>query len=224
MRYGLLSALYVATKLGTIAALVIISFLFHYFLIVAFLPLKDSEDGIEYQERQQFFSSTGEGLYNMFVALTTANHPDVLLPSYDRQWYMMLLLFSFMAITNLFLLNVFLGVVTSEYRNMVQQFYLGKNEVCEGMLGSAARILRERNPKWRLRGERDCGVSLEDFLDVIRLSHGNVDVEKQKLWFQIMDVDGALACLLACLACVMRCRCFQAIIRSVWKNSKRCRT
>jgi len=88
---------------------------------------------------------------------------------------------------------VFLGVVTSEYRNMVQQFYLGKNEVCEGMLGSAYRCLLERNFKWlwaeRLNN-RDCGVSLEEFLDVIKLSHGNVDIEKQQLWFQIMDVDG----------------------------------
>ena len=45
MRYGLVSALYVTTKLGSIAGLVVISFLFHYFLIVAFLPLDDAVYG-----------------------------------------------------------------------------------------------------------------------------------------------------------------------------------
>ena len=87
----------------------------------------------------EYFPNTNEGLFNLFVALTTANHPDVLMPSYHKHWYMMLLLFSFMCITNLFLLNVFLGVVTTQYSSMVKEFYLGKNKVCEGIMGSAFR-------------------------------------------------------------------------------------
>jgi len=200
MRYGFSSALYVATKLGNIAGLVAISFLFHYFLIVAFLPLKDTEDGIEFQERELFFSTTDEGMYQMFVALTTANHPDVLMPSYHRSWYMMLLLFSFMAITNLFLLNVFLGVVTTQYADMVQQFYLAKNTVCEGILGSAFRLIRDpgglmsdidlkRSLSGTIDEDNELGISKEQFLQSIELSQSAVDMEKRELWFTIMDVD-----------------------------------
>ena len=99
-----------------------------------------------------YFSSTNEGIYHMFVSLTTANHPDVLMPAYNREWYMMLLLFSFMLVTNLFLLNVFLGVVTSEYATMVKQFYLGKYEVCEGMLRFAYRLVRSRVTRGKTMG------------------------------------------------------------------------
>ena len=81
-------------------------------------------------------------ILSAFVALTTANHPDVLMPAYNQEWFMMLLLFSFMLVTNLFLLNIFLAVVTTQYSNMVQQFYLGKNDVCEGILVSAYRLLQ----------------------------------------------------------------------------------
>ena len=101
----------------------------------------------------------------MFVSLTTANHPDVLMPSYERHWYMMLLLFSFMLVTNLFLLNVFLGVVTSEYAEMVKQFYLGKYEVCEGLLGSAFRLARSKISRTATMGRLDASeMNLQDQL------------------------------------------------------------
>jgi len=198
MRYGFVSALYVITKLGSIAGLVIISFLFHYFLIVAFLPLddEDKEWSLDNLERAQYFSNTNEGIYHMFVSLTTANHPDVLMPSYNRQWYMMVLLFSFMLVTNLFLLNVFLGVVTSAYSEMVKQFYLGKYEVCEALLTSAFKLIAT--------GESDKGITKQDFKKVIVLLSGSRSFKKvtsggsrrptsaeiQELWYNVMDVDG----------------------------------
>ena len=64
---------------------------------------------------------------------------------------MMVLLFSFMLVTNLFLLNVFLGVVTSAYSEMVKQFYLGKYEVCEALLTSAFKLIAT--------GESDKGIT-----------------------------------------------------------------
>merc|ERR1712166_1095732 len=209
MRYGLVSALYVTTKLGSIAGLVIISFLFHYFLIVAFLPLDDADRPEDnFAERQMYFSSTNEGIYHMFVSLTTANHPDVLMPAYNREWYMMLLLFSFMLVTNLFLLTVFLGVVTSEYATLVKQFYLGKYEVCEGMLRFAYRLVRSRvtrgktmgsiertemnlQDQFRMMVEKDEGIDKHEFKKVIELLSDTHDMrlEIQELWFHIMDVD-----------------------------------
>ena len=111
----------------------------------------------------------------MFVSLTTANHPDVLMPSYERHWYMMLLLFSFMLVTNLFLLNVFLGVVTSEYAEMVKQFYLGKYEVCEGLLGSAFRLTRSRISRASTLGRARLDSSEMNLQDQFR-----VMVEKDK--------------------------------------------
>ena len=145
----------------------------------------------------------------MFVSLTTANHPDVLMPSYHRQWYMMLLLFSFMAITNLFLLNVFLAVVTSEYRNMVQQFYLGKNEVCEGMLGSAYNLLRSRDDQQDFdapESQHDPGMEKDVFMNVIALLSGTHNKETQELWFKVMDVDGAGSMLGLVVHCWCWCR------------------
>lgn len=106
MRYGLVSAIYVATKLiryvlphltqfihhirllnvlFSIFGLMLSSFLFHYFFILALLPLNDGTDINE--NRKVYFPDTSDGLFNLYVALTTANHPDVLMPAYHKQWY-----------------------------------------------------------------------------------------------------------------------------------------
>ena len=70
----------------SIFGLMISSFLFHYFFIMALLPLNDGTDLNE--ERQTYFPDVPRGLFNLYVALTTANHPDVLMPAYHKQWYM----------------------------------------------------------------------------------------------------------------------------------------
>ena len=56
----------------------------------------------------------------MYVALTTANHPDVWMGMYDEHWYLMCILLSFMVVTNIFLLNVLLAVVSNAYSSMIR--------------------------------------------------------------------------------------------------------
>eukprot|EP00658_Telonema_sp_P-2_P040397 TRINITY_DN28899_c0_g1_i3.p1 TRINITY_DN28899_c0_g1~~TRINITY_DN28899_c0_g1_i3.p1 ORF type:complete len:797 (-),score=211.14 TRINITY_DN28899_c0_g1_i3:369-2759(-) len=187
---------------------VLISLLLHYFLISAAIPLNTETH--TYEERTLYFNNAEDGLFNLYVALTTANHPDVMMPAYERQWYMMLFLVSFMVITNLFLLNVFLAVVTTEYARMVRDFHYGKSSVCEGILGTAYHILASRRmvngqlhmstsssmtvrDVKRLEAEKGLGVTKQDFFEVIHLLGQEFKTahfqELRELWFNLMDVD-----------------------------------
>merc|ERR1712166_344901 len=142
MRYAFISALYLVNKLGSILGLICVCFLFFYFMIVTTLPIlsKDSTD-LEVRERNDYFATTEDGLFNLYVALTTANHPDIMMANYHANSWKMVPLIFFMIVVNMFLLNVFLGVVTKQYSTLVRGFVNASNDKAEALLRTAFHVM-----------------------------------------------------------------------------------
>ena len=64
---------------------------------------------------------SSDAWWNMFVCLTTANHPDVFMAVYDESRFSILVVASYMVCTNMIGLNLLLAVVTSEFSEIMDK-------------------------------------------------------------------------------------------------------
>jgi two pore calcium channel protein 2 len=67
----------------------------------------------------QYFDELGEGLVNMIVLLTTANHPDIMMPAYKQNRLYSLYFISYLVIGLYILMNVLTAVVYNQFRGFL---------------------------------------------------------------------------------------------------------
>ena len=61
--------------------------------------------------RRSAFLTLGESIWRLFICLTTANFPDVMLPEYNANRASVLFFAAFLLVGHFFLLNLVLAVV-----------------------------------------------------------------------------------------------------------------
>lgn len=140
------------------------------------------------EEGKLYFSSLVESLWTLYICVTTANYPDVMMPAYNGNRWTALYFVSFMVVSFFFLLNIILASVVNEYDEASAR---RKSEASE----TANRNLREAYKLMDINGngriDRETVMSLfailnEDFPEFRRLSD-----EETKLLFAILDQDGS---------------------------------
>eukprot|EP00656_Telonema_subtile_P054666 TRINITY_DN8225_c0_g2_i2.p1 TRINITY_DN8225_c0_g2~~TRINITY_DN8225_c0_g2_i2.p1 ORF type:complete len:628 (-),score=87.21 TRINITY_DN8225_c0_g2_i2:102-1985(-) len=201
-RYAFLAAMHIMRKCVGVVVMLLLSFVFHYYLFQAALAAA-SENVAVLTEKNSFFPDNNSGVFNLYVALTTANHPDVWMAMYHDHWYLMLILVSFMTVTNIFLLNVFLAVVSNAYSDMIRDTVRLRSLQAEGVLhyvyksvivhGSPTGLSQSADWKVQQQLDRQQGLGQEDFFDLVDLvAHSQ---EQKELWFALLDVtqDGAIS-------------------------------
>lgn len=82
-----------------------------------------------------YFQSFLLSFINLFVLLTTANYPDVMMPSYQKHWYAFIFFFTYIMISLYFLMNLLLAVVydafTAEEVKKFKKLFLHKRLACQ---------------------------------------------------------------------------------------------
>jgi len=86
-----------------------------------------------------------EAMWNLFIALTTANHPDVFMPLYHARPWAIIFTFSYMVVTNLIFMNLLLAVITSEFSQIMEQQHLESFKMRLAMLEMAFNGLADRH-------------------------------------------------------------------------------
>lgn len=89
--------------------IVIVSFVFYY----SYIGHRIFAGTIEGSES---FSTTGDAFWNMFVLLTTANFPDIMLPAYNKSGFMCAYFIFFLTFGLWLLMNLFLAIFYSRYQ------------------------------------------------------------------------------------------------------------
>uniref|UniRef100_A0A803SYU9 Ion transport domain-containing protein n=1 Tax=Anolis carolinensis TaxID=28377 RepID=A0A803SYU9_ANOCA len=74
-------------------------------------------------EGSPYFTNYLEIVFNMYVLVTTANSPDVMMPAYDFSWWYCLFFIVYVIINTYIFMSVFLAVVYNNYRKHL------KNEI-----------------------------------------------------------------------------------------------
>ncbi|XP_026472148.1 two pore calcium channel protein 1-like isoform X2 [Ctenocephalides felis] len=105
------------------------------------------------------FGSLGDSFVSMFVLLTTANYPDVMMPAYSYSWWYAIFFVSYLAIVLYVLMNLMLAVVYEAFtrieRDKFKALLLHKKRACE----LALPLLQEKNGN---------GIKFEHFKGVMR--------------------------------------------------------
>ncbi|KAM6202375.1 two pore channel protein 2-like [Rhynchocyon petersi] len=93
-------------------------------LIFSLMALKLFGDrGLKTVEGSPYFSNILEIAFELFVLVTTANSPDVMMPAYDFNWWYSLYFLTYIIINTYIFMSVFLAVVYNNYRKHL------KNEI-----------------------------------------------------------------------------------------------
>ncbi|CAH3151565.1 unnamed protein product, partial [Pocillopora meandrina] len=71
-------------------------------------------------EKDQFFSSFGGSFISLFVLITTANYPDVMMPAYIRSRWSVIYFAVYIAVVLYFLMGLLLAVVYKDFTDIVK--------------------------------------------------------------------------------------------------------
>ena len=121
---GLLSALLI---------LFIVEFFYAWVGVIAFNGVMES------------FYSLPEAMWTLWICVTTANYPDVMMPIYNHHRYVAFYFVSFMMITYFFIMNIILGGVVNSYKEENDSVNTAMAEISETYLKSAFRLLQTSN-------------------------------------------------------------------------------
>lgn len=86
-----------------------------FFSLTGYYMFKTSMEGFIY------FKTPLASLYHMFILLTTANFPDVMLPSYNENRFYCAFFIGYLIIGLYFLQNLLLAMIFDNYRKRVQE-------------------------------------------------------------------------------------------------------
>jgi len=93
-----------------------------FFSIVGFFMFRSSFAG------HAIYTSPTESMYQMMILLTTANYPDIMLPSYNSHRVYVLYFMGYLIIGLYFLQNILLAIVFDNYKKRITQKVEDKTE------------------------------------------------------------------------------------------------
>ncbi|XP_012598225.2 two pore calcium channel protein 1-like [Microcebus murinus] len=110
---------------NTLPDILYVFLLFTFSLLVfSLMALKLFGDrGLKTAEGSPYFKNILEVAFELYVLVTTANSPDVMMPAYDFNWWYSLYFITYIIINTYIFMSVFLAVVYNNYRKHL------KNEI-----------------------------------------------------------------------------------------------
>ena len=154
---------------------------------------------VDSPEGNQLFPTLMEGLWTLWICVTTANYPDEMMPGYNQNRFVALYFVSFMILSFFFLMNVILATVCNEYDTSVAEHRIERAKMSSTNLKMAFSLLM-REEKESLNNdilvknsgtiERETVLNLlftlnNEFPEFRRLSQ-----EETHILFAILDRDG----------------------------------
>lgn len=134
-----------------------------------------------------YFTNWGETAWQLFVCLTTANYPDVMMPAYTDSRASFAYFFVFLCLGMFFLLNVVIAVVCNEYNAAV------KREVQERAAFRAERLqtaFQYLNPS----GDHLPRARVEQLFKELNHLHtwhiAHIDADRARIIFDALDTTG----------------------------------
>jgi Ca2+-binding EF-hand superfamily protein len=154
---------------------------------------------VDTPEGDGLFPTLVEGLWTLWICVTTANYPDVMMPGYNQNRFVSLYFVSFMIMTYFFLMNVILATVCNEYDTYVKEHQIERSKISSTSLKAAFSLLTQEENESINRNfvtgkagtiERETVLDLlwllnHDFPEFRRLSE-----DETHILFAILDRDG----------------------------------
>lgn len=147
-------------------------------------------------EGKTMFPNLIEAMWTLWICITTANYPDVMMAGYNENRFVALYFISFMIISFFFLMNVILASVVDEYDTAQQKQNQDYDEQATRNLKKAYKLLCESEGE--VHGTRDFDLierstfmSLFGVLNLDFPELRTISEEDTKLIFAVLDKDGS---------------------------------
>ena len=115
--------------------------LFLLFLIVTFYAWAGNTMLFGTKEGTTYFPTLVEGMYTLFICVTTSNYPDVMMFEYNRNRAVNIYFISFMVIAFYFVMNVILSSVVNSYTNSESEHEENRMEKVKSKMQKAFKLL-----------------------------------------------------------------------------------
>ena len=96
-------------------------------------------------EGKEQFPNLIEAMWTLWICVTTANYPDVMMPAYNTNRVTTVYFILFMLITFFFMMNVILGSVVNFYDNELEARKISTDDLIEKNLHKAFKLLDPKN-------------------------------------------------------------------------------
>jgi len=93
-------------------------------------------------EGEQHFPNIIDAMWTLWICVTTANYPDVMMPGYNENRLIAIYFVVFMVITFFFLMNVILASVVNAYDNELDRRKLSSKEMSQQDLHEAFNLMQ----------------------------------------------------------------------------------
>jgi two pore calcium channel protein, plant len=160
---------------------------------------------VDTPEGKQLFPNLIEGVWTLWICVTTANYPDVMMPGYNENRWVALYFVTFMIISFFFLMNVILASVVNEYDTAVVEHRREHADRSTANLKKAYRLLTLQEQGAKLSD--DCtrsikssateGIDRKTVMDLFSMLNDDfpefrrLTEDDTNLLFAILDRDGS---------------------------------
>jgi two pore calcium channel protein, plant len=145
---------------------------------------------VDTDEGNLLFPNLVEALWTLWICVTTANYPDVMLPGYNQNRWVALYFVSFMALSFFFLINLVLAQVINQYDSAVENHRKRYVEDSRQNLAQAFGLLRQSSDCKGDRIDRSIVMDLFSILNLDFPEFRTLSDDDTKLLFAILDRDG----------------------------------
>jgi two pore calcium channel protein, plant len=145
---------------------------------------------VDSDEGKLLFPDLIEAMWTLWICVTTANYPDVMLPGYNQNRWVALYFISFMALSFFFLMNLVLAQVINQYDSAVENHRKHYVERSRQSLSQAFQLLRESS---ECKGDRIDRSTVMDLFSILNLDFPEfrtLSDDDTKLLFAVLDRDG----------------------------------
>lgn len=130
-----------------------------------------------------YFNSLENSLVSLFVLLTTANFPDVMMPAYSKNRWSCIFFIVYLSIELYFIMNLLLAVVFDTFNDVEKMKFKSLLLHKRSAIDHAFQLLVSR--------QRPMGVSLKQFDGLMRFYRPRMSARDRFLTFKALNTSGA---------------------------------
>ncbi|XP_030273059.1 two pore calcium channel protein 1 isoform X3 [Sparus aurata] len=136
-----------------------------------------------------YFSTLENSLVSLFVLLTTANFPDVMMPAYSKNRWSCVFFIVYLSIELYFIMNLLLAVVFDTFNDVEKMKFKSLLLHKRSAIDHAFQLLVSRQ-MWR-SPQRPLGVSLKQFDGLMRFYRPRMSARDRFLTYKALNTSGA---------------------------------
>jgi Ion transport protein len=164
----------------------VVNSLFLLFLFMAFYSWIGVVCFYGSEEGDQLFPNIFDAMFTLWIATTTANYPDVMMPAYNQNRMAAIYFIVYMVVTFFFLMNIILASVVNAYDNELESRREIQSRLMHEKLSTAFDLM---DPNETGRVHHDCIMELFSTLHHNFNDFRKISCEEASIMFNILDKD-----------------------------------